>query len=221
MYDYARVFCDGLAAVELNGKWGFIDKDNNRVISFVYDDAEDFIDGFAIVGIDGKYGCIDVAGNMVVPCRYDMVQHCGGLLEVCKEGKSGDKYGIVNVTGKTIVPCKYDLLVMKYDGIDFEGVVAYKHTLKGYKCWLYDKNGKKVLKCAYSEITPLGSGFALVENQDLMCGIYDMSGNVVVKAKYDDVLYHRDLGIFVCELESEDGSVTRHYYDTDGNFLGY
>lgn len=216
MYDCARGFSDELAAVEHNGKWGFIDKDNNCAIPFVYDYAEDFIDGFAVVGIDDKYGCIDIAGNMVVPCGYDdVLQHRGCLLEVCKEGMLGEKYGIVDVTGKTIVPCRYDGVLIPDD----EMFIAYRCTRKRCKCWLYDKNGKKVLK-SYDEIVHFGGGFFLVEKRNMKCGVYDATGNVVVKARYDDILYHRDLGIFVCELENDNNSVTRHYYDTDGNFLG-
>ena len=199
------------------GRGGFIDKDNNSVIPFVYDYAEEFIDGFAVVGIDDKYGCIDMAGKMVVPCRYDdVLQHRGGLLELCKEGMLREKNGIVDVTGKTIVPCRYDEVLILND----EMFIAYRFTPKGYKCGLYDKKGKKVLKCVYDKIAPLGAGFFLVEKRNMKCGVYDATGNIVVKAKYDDILYHRDLGIFVCELENDDNSVTHHYYDTEGKFLG-
>ena len=120
------------------------------------------------------------------------------------------------MTGKTIVPCRYDEVLIPDD----EMFIAYRCTRKRCKCGLYDKNGKKVLKCAYDEIVHLGGGFFFVEKRNMKCGVYDATGNVVVKARYDDILYHRDLGIFVCELENDDNSVTRHYYDTDGNFLG-
>ena len=126
------------------------------------------------------------------------------------------KNGIVDVTGKTIVPCRYDEVLILND----EMFIAYRFTPKGYKCGLYDKKGKKVLKCVYDKIAPLGAGFFLVEKRNMKCGVYDATGNIVVKAKYDDILYHRDLGIFVCELENDDNSVTHHYYDTEGKFLG-
>ena len=77
-----------------------------------------------------------------------------------------------------------------------------------------------IFKCAYGEIAPLGDGFIRVEKRNFKTGIYDISGNAVIKSMYDDILYHRDLGIFVCELENDDNSVTHHYYDTAGNFLG-
>lgn len=49
-YEDARQFSDGLAAVKKNGKWGYIDYDNNVVIDFQYDYAWDFNEGYAIVG---------------------------------------------------------------------------------------------------------------------------------------------------------------------------
>ncbi|MBK8352585.1 MAG: WG repeat-containing protein [Saprospirales bacterium] len=41
-------FSEGLAAVELNGKWGFIDENGNRVIpSFKFDEVNSFSNGLA------------------------------------------------------------------------------------------------------------------------------------------------------------------------------
>ena len=49
-YEDARTFSNGLAAVKLNGKWGYIDLDNKVVIDFLYDDAKMFSEGYAVVG---------------------------------------------------------------------------------------------------------------------------------------------------------------------------
>jgi len=49
-YEDAQFFSEGLAAVKKNGKWGYIDKDNNVVIPFAYDVANIFSEGYAVVG---------------------------------------------------------------------------------------------------------------------------------------------------------------------------
>ncbi len=49
-YDNAGQFSDGLAPVEKNGKWGYIDENNKVVIPFRYDIAGLFSEGYAIVG---------------------------------------------------------------------------------------------------------------------------------------------------------------------------
>ena len=49
-YTNAGTFSDGLAAVEKNGKWGYVDENNKTVISFRYDIAGIFNEGYAVVG---------------------------------------------------------------------------------------------------------------------------------------------------------------------------
>lgn len=49
-YEAAGRFDDGLAPVKQNGKWGYIDTDNQVVIPFRYDIAGLFNEGYAIVG---------------------------------------------------------------------------------------------------------------------------------------------------------------------------
>ena len=51
-------FSEGLASVELNGKWGFINKTGKEVIPLKYDDAYPFSEGLAKVKLNGKYGLI-------------------------------------------------------------------------------------------------------------------------------------------------------------------
>jgi len=50
VYEDAGSFNDGLAPVMKDGKWGYIDTDNNVVIPFIYDVAYGFSEGLAIVG---------------------------------------------------------------------------------------------------------------------------------------------------------------------------
>lgn len=49
-YEAAGLFDDGLAPVKQNGKWGYINTDNQVVIPFEYDIAGLFNEGYAIVG---------------------------------------------------------------------------------------------------------------------------------------------------------------------------
>ena len=65
IYDAAKDFCGGLAAVKLNDKWGFIDAKGNTIIPFIYDSTYQFADGLALVQLNGKYSYIDPKGNNV------------------------------------------------------------------------------------------------------------------------------------------------------------
>ena len=71
-YDRAYGFDEGLAMVELNGKWNYIDKTGKFIASTMYDDIWSFKD-LGPVKINGKWGFIDKAGKMVIPAKYDDV----------------------------------------------------------------------------------------------------------------------------------------------------
>ena len=64
-------FQNGYACVEINKKWGAIDKTGRIVIPCKYDFLRPFSEGLAAVEINGKYGYIDTKNNIVVPCIYD------------------------------------------------------------------------------------------------------------------------------------------------------
>lgn len=66
-FENARAFTeDGYAAVCVDGKWGFVDKDGELVIDCSYEDARSFQNGYAAVCVDGEWGYIDEDGNMVI-----------------------------------------------------------------------------------------------------------------------------------------------------------
>ena len=95
-YDYAWKFSEGLAAVALKGKWGYIDKSGKEVIPIKYDCPEPFREGWAMVKLNGKYGYIDKTGKEVIPIKYDYVEDFeNGKAAVKLDGKPGtiDKQG--------------------------------------------------------------------------------------------------------------------------------
>ena len=151
-YDYVRDFDEGLAAVKLKGKWGFIDKSGKVVVPIKYDDVEVFYEGLADVKLNGKYGFVDKSGTEVVPLKYDMVWEFNeGLARVELNGKQG----FVDKSGTEVVPLKYD------EALHFnEGLAAV--MLNGN--WGYiDKSGKVVLPLKYDGADDFYEGFARVE----------------------------------------------------------
>ena len=62
---------DGLCAVQKDGKWGYIDRDNNIVIPFEYDGAYGADVGLASVIKDGKCGLVDYQNRVVADLEYD------------------------------------------------------------------------------------------------------------------------------------------------------
>ena len=70
-YEEAFYFNEGLAAVQILDKWGYIDKRNQWVIPARYKSAYNFEDGMARVSQNDKYGYIDKKGKVVIPFKYE------------------------------------------------------------------------------------------------------------------------------------------------------
>ena len=73
------VFSEGLAAVEKDGRYGYIDTSGKTAIPFKYDFAIEFENGYASVSLDGEDQVIDKTGKNVYINRdnYDGVSTIG------------------------------------------------------------------------------------------------------------------------------------------------
>lgn len=88
MYDEVFCFKEGLASVEIDGKCGFIDSENNIAVPFDYDIAMSFSDGLAMVARGEKCGYINKNNEVVIPFEYDAgTPFEDGEAKVKKEGK--------------------------------------------------------------------------------------------------------------------------------------
>ena len=55
----------------MDGKWGFVDKDGEKVINPQYEDARSFANGFAAVKKNGLWGFINTEGKIVIEFQFD------------------------------------------------------------------------------------------------------------------------------------------------------
>ena len=95
-YNFADSFSEGLARVELYGKWSYIDKSGKEVIQLKYDVVGDFSEGLAAVKLNGKCGYIDKSGKEVIPLKYDSAYYfSNGQASAILNGEWGyiDKQG--------------------------------------------------------------------------------------------------------------------------------
>lgn len=95
-YQDAKVFNDGsYAAVELNNRWGFVDKEGEIKIEPCYEDARSFSNGLAAVKYAGKWGFIDIDGNMVIDSQFDDAKDFTGAGSVFV--KKGDAWNLLRL----------------------------------------------------------------------------------------------------------------------------
>ena len=167
-YEDARQFSEGLAAVKLNRKWGFIDANDSIVIPLAYGWASSFgeygFEGLSIVKIDnnfergvgitslGKTGLINKAGEVILPLSYVYIAPIVNGLTLINDGSAAieetdsynGKYGFINSEGKIVVPCLYDRAEPFLSKISL--------VKKNGKWGGLNLHGKEVIQCVYDTL---------------------------------------------------------------------
>lgn len=180
-YDTERRYSCDRAAVEKDGKWGFIDRDDKLVVALKYDEVKNYDGGYAAVSVNGKWGFVNLAGREITPIKYDNVaSFVNGFAEVKSNGKSG----IVNDAGREIVPPKYDFVSM------FATELA-RVSLDG-KWGFVNKKGEEVVPLKYDDAGSFSFGPARVKLNEKW-GFIDTNGKEIVPIKYDKA---RDFSLY-------------------------
>ncbi len=109
----ASGFSEGLAAVEEDDQWGYIDKHGAHVVPLVYEAAEAMSDERGLVKKDGKYGYVDRLGTLVVPAQYDGALSFSENLAAVELGA---KWGYIDPSGKVVIPFQFDSVQRFEDG---------------------------------------------------------------------------------------------------------
>jgi len=101
------VHSEGLVAVRIEGKVGFMDSTGSIIVKPSYDDAYPFSEGLASVTSGGKWGYIDKSGNLVVPLQYRIAHmFIEGVASVLLSDSG--KWGYIDKTGGFVLPPIYD-----------------------------------------------------------------------------------------------------------------
>lgn len=123
----AKAFSEGLAAVKLNQKWGYVSKQGEVKVPYEYDEANDFLNGSSVIRKGKKYGLIGKKGEMIVSAKYDemvpLVKHDGYINNSIEKVttrntlykvKLNNKVGILDSRGKIVMDIKYPNLYLDY-----------------------------------------------------------------------------------------------------------
>ncbi len=109
-YDVISDFNEGIAAVKLNAKWGYINEQGQEIVKPEYEVAYPFSEGAGVLGSSDKgiVGIADMQGQISIPnSSYKIdprfAQFNDGLLLVT----NGKKWGYLNKSGGIAINCKY------------------------------------------------------------------------------------------------------------------
>jgi tetratricopeptide (TPR) repeat protein len=193
-------FSEGLACVELNGKWGFMDEQGHTVIPLTYNVVYPFSEGLARVELNEKWGFVDKQGHEVI-FQWD---GAGDFHDGLAAAKLNGKWGFVDKWGYEVTPLKYDSLDYFHDGL---AVVE----ING-KYGFIDKQGHEVISLKYDRAGDFHDGLACVELNGKY-GFIDKLGHTVIPFKYDQANDFQN-GVALVVLNGKSGII-----DKKGNFM--
>jgi hypothetical protein len=231
-YEGILPFSEGLAVVEKNQKYGFIDEQGNLVISPKFDAVSNFSDGLAAVEIGQGFrsvnSYIDRTGRLVLPPNLNFVtKFDGGRALVSFQGDKG--FSIIDPTGRKIKTFgKYE--VMATDscssgkgfsqgriGVSFRNKPD-RFLIRPSDCGFLDQDGNKVIKAKFDEVKPFSEGLAAVRvrvDGRHKWGFINLQGEMVIEPKFDEVESFKN-GLALVE---EPPLVPKGYINRQGQYV--
>ena len=178
----ARSFHEGLAAVRMGEKWGYVDADGRLVIPPSYSKAGSFVNGKARVEkqagpFDGKAGFIDKNNQVVVPLEH---AELGNFAQSRALVKAQDKYGYLDEKGAYAIRPQFDRA-----GQFAQGLAPVQFG----KSWGFvDESGKIVINPSYAGVLPFSAnGMALaMDNSTKQVGYLDREGKWIITAQFEE-----------------------------------
>lgn len=231
-YRYINKFHDGLAAVSLNNKWGFINTQGKLVIPLIFDDVSDFKNGKATIQqqvrkkINNKYeivtnyNIINKKAEKIFPKNYEYIEIISNDLALAIQNK---KWGIINTKGKEITSFIYSSIKQLNDSImlvsvggRFErkpiGGYRKRLTLVDGKWGLISNRGKEIIQAKYDEIRSYSEDLAAVM-LNKKWGFINTKGKEVVALQFDSVENFKDGKAIVKKKD------TSYYINLQGNIV--
>jgi hypothetical protein len=154
MFDGAFDFHEGLAAVIVGDKVGYIRRDGSFAIPPIHHSASgiDFSNGLAAIRVKGKVGFMDKTGKIVIQPIYDDVYaFSDGLAPV----ELGGKWGYVDKSGKLALPIQYQFAQMFSEGVSSVAFDGKSHYIK--------PDGSAAFPATFDSAMPFCGGVASVE----------------------------------------------------------
>jgi WG containing repeat len=129
-------FSEGLAGVQVERKWGFIDRAGKFVIKASYDCVQPFSEGLAVIGIreEGRwrFGYIDKTGAIVVPAQFSTAHSFSNNLALVRVGMTDDEMALKAMEDyeagkpKNEIEKEVEMNKMNYGYIDKSGKFIWK-----------------------------------------------------------------------------------------------
>lgn len=221
VFEAAGSFSEGLAAVRVGYKTGYINKQGKMVIQPQYREGLAFRNGKALVWTDGgePWRYIDKKGKTLVTFgnwRFwgHVPQFMDGLALVSVWEHSTQRYGFVDETGKVVIP-----MIYKRAQPFSEGLAAVEINDDAMNRWVYiDRNGNVVSKRRYYTASSYQDGLAEVSHSTFDVEYIDKKGKTVLRVPKEGIL-HRYGNTFERMLCTDEQQRRCGIQDMQGNWI--
>lgn len=188
--NYIGSFSEGLSAIQIDGKMGYIDKKGEICIPLHFNDAGEFREGYARIRKVGSsnLGFIDKTGNMAIPAVFDGGGYVDmffqeGLAKVLKDGK----WGFINTNGNMVFTTMYDL----HTSVFHNGLVLanteekiYGSNMKNRLYGFLGSDGRIVIPMKFDKAGEFHDGLAKVLENGKW-GFINKNGNRIIPPIYE------------------------------------
>ena len=184
-----RPFGDGLAAIRVDGRWQYIDKQGQQAIPTTYNRAGQFADNQAIVKMPQGYAVIDKSGNYVIEPAYAKIKKDDSGYLV----KNSDGYSYIDNSGKSKWKGKYE------QATTFNGQFALVKSNGEYQ--IISQQGTVIKSLPYTYVTSAGEGYWKYRQEDKW-GILNPNGKVIKEPTFIDC-YQFEEGFLVAAIAED------------------
>lgn len=220
-YDEIGKFSEGLCAININGKWGFINKEGKFVIDTLYNEVRSFSpEGLAVVKTNTEEFFINKQGLKEIPTKSikiltDFHSNRAGI-EI-----NGEKF-LINREGKKIKKLNIDTIY------NFDDKTKLATIINDGKAAKIDTTGNIILQTHYDKLSKFINDLAIVIENDKI-GIIDKNGIEIInrnydsmgRLTYDDYGLSEDIPIIALVNKNKNNNLNSFYFfDMEGNLIG-
>ncbi len=191
----------------MDGKWGFVDKVGQQVVTPQYDAVRWLDDaGLAAVKVGAQWGFIDKTGRLMIEPQYDDV---GWFVRELAPASSNGQWGFIDTKGQWMIEPRYS------DAYSFSGELAAVQT--GTLWGFVDRKGAVIIEPQYENLDPeflvvqgnrqRGYGALVWIEQKGKWGVLDTDRRKVIVEQLDDRGFFGGRGAATVEKDGKYGYV--------------
>ncbi len=151
VFDVVDNFNECFAAVKLNGKWNFLNKEGKLLSNQWFDYADYFSEGFASVKLNDKWNYINIDGQLLSNQWFDYADDFSGGFAIVM---LNDKWNYINKEGQFLSNQWFDDAAGFRDG--------FARILLNYKYNFINREGRLISNQWFDDAYNFGDGFASV-----------------------------------------------------------